>query len=112
MNLLNLTPHPIVIRVGGDEIVIPPSGQVARVIVKMDTAGTLDCNGIAIPLVSRTIGEVVGLPTDGTPCIVSSMVLEQCKGMHNVFAPDTGSTAVRDENGHIVAVTQLVAAGL
>ena len=108
--MLNLTPHAIVVRVAGEDIVIPPSGQVARVVVKIDQAGEFNLNGKSVPVVSRQVGDVVGVPTDGTPCIVSSMVLEQCKGMHNVFAPDTGSTAIRDEKGYIVAVTQLVAA--
>jgi hypothetical protein len=30
--------------------------------------------------------------------------------MDNVFAPDSGSTAIRDERGHIVAVTRLIRA--
>ncbi|MEA1980836.1 MAG: hypothetical protein U9N54_07680 [candidate division Zixibacteria bacterium] len=63
-----------------------------------------------IPVVTRSTGEVTGLPTDGTPCIVSGMVLSSVPGRTHTYAPDTGSTAIRNDVGHIVAVTRMVAA--
>jgi hypothetical protein len=62
-------------------------------------------------LFCRVPGEVTGLPEDGTPCIVSAMVLAALPpGTPGVYAPDTGATAVRNDRGHIMAVTRLVAA--
>lgn len=58
---------------------------------------------------------VTGLVRDaqGVPllCIVSGMVLAALPaGTINVYAPATGATAIRDERGQIVAVTELVTA--
>lgn len=115
MKLLNLTPHAIVIQApDGVQITIPPSGQVARVTTEERIVDELD----GVPIVVRTTGEVVvtcttddvvGLPDEGIPCLVSAMVLAAVPGRMNVYAPDSGATAIR-ENGQVVAVTRLVAA--
>lgn len=105
--MLNLTPHPItLIRQDGSSITIEPSGTVARVASVEEVCG--EVNGV--PVVCRQFGEVTGLPEPGTPCLVSSLVLSAVPGRPGVYAPDTGPTAVRDEQGRIVAVTRLVAA--
>jgi hypothetical protein len=70
-----------------------------------------------VTYVRRVAGEVIGLPkhADGIdnttiPVIVSSMVLAAVPGRANTYAPDTGPSAIRDANGHVVAVTRLVCA--
>ena len=134
--LINLTQHDIVIRrPDGTDVVIEPSGVVARVATEehlvahapvpcMGKAchdscfdvGGFECVGHcheqanAIPIVKRYMGEATGLPEEGTPCIVSAMVLAAVPHRRGVFAPDTGSTAVRGADGRIVAVTRLVRA--
>lgn len=121
--MLNLTPHAITLRTATGDVVFPPSGTVARVETIETVIGTRDVfapgvaetdaqgntTGHRIPVIARTFGAVTGLPTDGTPCLVSALVLGACVGMPGVYAPDSGSTAIR-ENGQIVAVTRLVAA--
>lgn len=105
----NLTPHAITIRAtDGTEITIPPSGIVARVSTTEEVVGTCAITGA--PIVRRKFGEVQGLPEEGAPCIVSSLVLAAVPGRSGVYAPDTGPTAVRDGNGQVIAVTRLVAA--
>lgn len=105
--MLNLTPHPIVIHTEDSKIVIPPSGRVARVSTTEEVVGSI----IGVPVVRRVFGAVEGLPEDDTePCIVSALVLEAVSGRANTYAPDTGPTAVRNEHGHVVAVTRLVEA--
>lgn len=107
--MINLTPHPITIRrTDGAEVTIPPSGMVARVTTVETVIGT--CPETGVPIVARTYGEVRGLPEEGTPCLVSALVLAAVPGRKGVFAPDTGATAVRDDRGQIIAVTRLVAA--
>lgn len=106
--MLNLTPHAITVRANGADTVFPPSGTLARVSSTEEVVGTCPVTGA--PIVRRVFGEVTGLPTDGSSCIVSAMVLSACQGMAGVYAPDTGPTAVRNEAGHVVAVTRLVAA--
>lgn len=107
MNLLNLTPHAISIIANGETVTIQPSGIVARVAVEAVQVGEV----AGVPVMANKYGKVEGLPEDKTqPILVSSMVL----GLLGVdyqniaFAPDTGKTAIRNEQGHIVAVTQLV----
>lgn len=103
---VNLTPHAINILVDGNVVTIEPSGEVARVESIEKVTGEI--NGITV--VSREFGDVHGLPEEGTPCIVSAMVLGAVPGRKGVYAPDSGPTAVRNEKGHIVHVTRLVQA--
>lgn len=107
--MLNLTPHTIVIRAAdGTDTTIPASGMLARVTSTETQVGTCPLTGVSV--MRREFGAVEGLPTDGTPCLVSSLVLSAVPaGTAGVYAPDTGPTAIR-ENGQIIAVTRLVAA--
>ena len=91
---------------GKQEYVFPPSGVVARVATVEKVVGICPLTGAEI--VQASMSAVEGLPSDfSEPVLVSAMVLAECKGLPNVFAPDTGSTAIRNEKGHIVAVTRL-----
>ena len=104
--MLNLTPHAITLqRADGSRVTFPPAGILARVSVAEEVCGEID----GVPVVSRTLGEAMGLPDEGTLCIVSAMVLSAVPGRRGVYAPDSGPTAIR-ENGQVVAVTRLVAA--
>lgn len=104
---INLTPHTLVIRTPQGDLEIDPSGIVARVAVAQKVVRQLG----AIPIVENTFGDVEGLPAPQGENIylVSAMVLSAVAGRTDVFAPDTGSTAIRNDKGHIVAVTRLVA---
>ena len=107
MEFVNLTPHDIHVRVGNEEKVIPASGKVARVAVDQKVVGEVD----GVPVVSNSYGKVENLPDytdDETIYIVSSMVLQAVHQRADVVAPDTGSTAIRNEKGQIVAVTRFV----
>ena len=107
MKFINLTPHQITIRCGdGRDCDVPPSGTVARVTVSQKQIGTLD----GIPVVANDYGDPTGVPDpkDGTIYIVSSLVKSRLNSRDDVVAPDTGATAIRDAEGHIVAVTRLV----
>lgn len=105
--MINLTPHDIVLRTANGDITIPASGTVARVAtVDTDTGDTVS----GLPVIRRAFGTVTGLPSDGSPCVVSAMVLSAVPDRANTYAPDTGPTAIRNDKGHIVAVTRLVAA--
>lgn len=112
MQLVNLTPHPIVIRrPNGAEIVIPPSGTVARV---SSTPGVLITED-PVPIYSApSWGPVEGLPdpADGTVYVVSTLGAARVPHRTDVVSPGTGPQdgAVRDENGKIVAVTRFVSA--
>ena len=104
--MLNLTPHPITVQLpDGSRVTFPPSGQLARVTTDEMVVGEM----AGVPVISRSFGQVTGLPDDGTPCIVSALVAGAVPGRRGVYAPDSGPTAIR-EGGQVVAVTRLVAA--
>lgn len=110
--MINLTPHAIVLRTAAGDVTFPPSGQVARVATLSSATGAIVAG---VPVVRHTYGPVTGLVRDAQgvplPCIVSGMVLAALPaGTINVYAPATGSTAIRDERGQVVAVTELVTA--
>jgi hypothetical protein len=114
--VLNLTPHSVVIH--GDDgrrVTIPPSGQVARVATEETAVSSVQVGGATIKVVARQLGQITGLPAEDEVCIVSSLVLEAVRSQQpwrrRVYAPDTGATAIRDDEGHIVAVTRLVGVG-
>ena len=102
----NLTQHKIVIqKPDGDRVEINPSGIVTRVSSKAEMLEVLD----GIPLSRIVYGEVQDLPAPeyGVVFIVSGLVLGRVQNRLDLFAPDSGPTAIR-ENGNIVAVCGLV----
>lgn len=103
MYIVNLTPHAL--KIG--ESTFPPSGTVAR--VTADYRGLGAVNGI--PIVAQTFGDVQGLPAPqaDTAYIVSAIVFAALAGARSdVYAPDTGPTAIRNDAGQIVGVTRLI----
>ena len=105
MQIINLTPHPINLRVGDLETIFPKGDSIARV----DSLSVETDLVIAGAIVSSTqFGEVSGLPVqqDGIFYIVSGLVLSALKGTRtDCIAPKTDMTAIRNDAGHIVAVT-------
>lgn len=107
----NLTPHGLVFRNASGDLVLPPSGTVARV----DTHVTPLRTVLGMPLRSKTLSHVTGLPDpDGVQVfVVSGMVLEALRNSGcdrtDVVAPATGPKdgAIRNEAGHVIAVTEI-----
>lgn len=109
--MINLTPHDITLRTPAGDVIYPASGQLARVSTIATPTGEIVAS---VPVVRNAYGPVTGLVRDANgvplPCIVSGMVLAALPpGTANVYAPATGSTAIR-KDGQVVAVTELVAA--
>jgi len=117
--ILNLTPHPIVLHRDGSDFTIQPScpkGQEPRV---GNAPGGVDRDHPLAGLVSvhgpDITGEVVNLPAPqpGVFLVVSGMVGDaiQKRGIFrpDVLVPGTGPQdgAIRNDKGHIVAVTRL-----
>lgn len=116
INLVNMTPHQITIRISdGTDVVIAPSGSVARVssVAGSVTKQSFEIGDFAVAE-STVFGEVEGLPppSPGIAYIVSALVGAALKGTRvDVLMPGTGPSdgAIR-ENGQIKAVTRLVRA--
>ena len=63
-----------------------------------------------IPIAKTEFKQIVNLPEpeEGTYFIVSRITMDYVPfNREDVFCVDTGPTAIRDENGQVVAVTQL-----
>jgi hypothetical protein len=111
MRLVNLTPHAIALRAAdGTDHTIAPSGVVARVATIAGEPVAVE--GIPVPVAPAVaFGSVEGLPEPmpGVAYIVSGLVGSACAGRADVLVPGTGPAdgAIRNEKGHIVAVTRL-----
>jgi hypothetical protein len=63
-----------------------------------------------IPIAKTDFKEIVNLPDpeDGTYYIVNRIVMDYVPfNREDVFCVDTGPSSIRDENGQVLAVTQL-----
>lgn len=99
MKFVNLTQHDLTIVIeSGNDLVLPASGEVARVTFSTQQVDRID----GIPIY-KTIyePEVVGLPEpeDGTIFIVSSLAAQTAK-RHDVLAP---TKLIRDDDGQVIA---------
>ena len=120
---VNLTPHNVVIRTATGDVILPPSGMVARVEMEEKKIGSIGM----IDIISTSPVKTVGLPEETGETvvilddqgheqtvpllttrtyIVSGLVLDSYEGPLHLVAPDTGATAIRD-HGQVVAVTRL-----
>ena len=115
--IINLTPHAITLRTphtslsGESTDHVFESAGVARVTSTPGQRELID--GVPVPVFGRdSFGEVIDLPApaDGVFYVVSGMVGAALNGSRNdVLVPGTGpkDNAIRNEAGHIVAVTCL-----
>jgi hypothetical protein len=121
MKILNLTPHPITIRKkNGSEVVIEPSGLVWRLKEEdVEITERLDFDTEGIEVVARRYSiDISTMPQEvwsADIVIVSLPMLLSLKAALSPLpkkplfcAPDTGSGAIRDEQGRIVGTTRLI----
>jgi len=111
VKLVNLTPHEVMVfHSDGERYIIPPSGQIARArseFIPDEPVSIFDS-------VRCEYGRVTGLPEseEGIIFIVSGLVLNVLAGSRpDCVAPDTGPSAVRDEQGNIVGVRRFLKGG-
>ena len=130
MKMINLTPHKIVFRGEYDPlpgrastIEIEPSGQIARVTMDYAEAeqihvedgsffgaeGGVHAKIEHVDTVRVSYGEIEGLPDPAPDTIyIVSAIVAQAAMRADVLSPDTGPTAIRDENGQIEAVRRFI----
>lgn len=128
MNIINLTPHPVVVlrddpngpftgSVGTgpatkeikysivDEI--KPAGPVARARQTDEVVGDVQVNGYAVPLVRTVFGATTDLPdADGTTKFVVSIITAQAAKAAGRDTSDllVTSDPVRDANGRLIGI--------
>ena len=110
IELVNLTPHDITLRLeDGSDFIVPTSGTVARVSSTPGEQGRI--KGIPVQVWGKTtFGEIEDLPDPepGKIFLVSGLVGSRVEGRDDVLVPGTGPRdgAIR-EDGKIVAITRL-----
>lgn len=97
MKIVNLTPHSIAFVKESGNLVIEPSGIIARVSTSTQVIGEID----GVPVTETVFGEVENLPEpqEDTVFLVSSLVAQRVTGRSDVFIPNE---SVRDSEGRIV----------
>ena len=99
----NLTPHCINFVGSNNQVVleVPPSGIVARAISTRTIDGTVNVEGIDIPINKTSFGNIMSLPEpeDGVIYIVSSITAQACPEREDVYIVDE---SVRDADGRII----------
>lgn len=103
--LINMTPHPLAIRMREEVIRLAPSGIVPRC-----SASRMPCDYTdGIQTVRTTLGSVVDLPDakEGVYLIVSALVMNACPDRADLRSP---GEAVRDAAGVIVGCNGLCCA--
>lgn len=115
MKVFNMTPHPVTVRLDDEtEITYEPCGKVFR-LVETDEPYGRDVDGV--PVVKRSfavsIAEFPELDDPDAVVIVSLPAALMLKSAQLnlralIVASDTGSGAIRDEKGQIVAVRRFI----
>jgi len=115
----NYTQHAVTIRDREGNKITHPSLGLAEAREITEEVGLIHIDGLGEPIVTirKSVVDVAGLPepVNGVVYIVAGIVLsalrEQGSTRTDVFGPATGFVdgAIRDDKGHIVAVTKLVA---
>lgn len=107
MRLVNLTPHAVtLIASNGSQVVVQPSGSLARVATTEKVVGNTEIEGLEFPIVATQFGEVQGLPEqeEGTMYLVSALVKEAAAARGDLVSP---GAQVRNEQGQVVGCKSL-----
>jgi len=107
---INLTPDPVRIKFPkGAVAVVRPFGTVARAKMSVKPANPIS---LTVPTVTQETESIEGLIGSGWQTkIVSAEMMKYCVGRDDVVTPDTGSSAIRDEDGNLIAVTRFIRPG-
>ena len=105
MKLVNLTPHAVNIVLEDGALNIVPSGVVARCSQSDVNVGTIDVDGIAVPLTETSFGDVVDLPAPAPDTLyIVSRLVATAANRDDLVVPNG---IVRDDNGNIIGCKSL-----
>lgn len=106
MRLVNLTPHPVTLIVGDQTLTIPPEPTPARCSETRTVVGSVEVDGLEVPVTVVGFGEVQGLPDpqEGVLYVVSRIVAEARRDRADLVIPDD---LVRDGEGRIIGAKAL-----
>lgn len=105
MKILNLTPHSLTLVGDNGTLVVPPSGQVARLTVTRKEITPIEIDGFILPVNRPTLGAITGIPEreHGVILVVSALVAEAVRRA-DVMSP---GELLRDGFGAIVGARGL-----
>lgn len=111
VNLVNLTPHPVVLRPeGGGSVTIAPSGAVCRAREEREFVGHVSIAGVGVPVYRIAYGAPEGLPAPepGTIYVVSALAAQAIRA-HRPDRDDVVvvSDPVRDDQGRVIGARSL-----
>ncbi len=88
---------------------VPHEPVSARVSTVEEVVGLSNAGGLIVTVSKHTFGKIEGLPEPkpDTIFVVSGMARDALEGRPDVLAPDTGKTAVRNQQGQVAYVTRL-----
>lgn len=106
VRLVNLTPHPVNIRIGDIEVALPASAAPARLTGTVEDVGMVRFEGLDVPLVKRCFTGIEGLPAAaaGVLLIVSQLVVDFVADRADLVTP---TDLVRDDAGNVIACRAL-----
>jgi len=107
MKLRNLTSHPVDIHGETAHLTLPPEANATPRIIETSTArGTVDLNGLTVPLLQVTASHVSGLPApeQGILLVVARVVAEAAPERDDLVVP---YEPVRDPQGAVVGCRSL-----
>lgn len=107
MKIVNLTPHALNFLDAENHVALNvPSSGLARAAQRRENIGTIDADGVTLPVTRSVFGAVEGLPAPeaGTIYVVSAITAQAVPEREDVFIVDD---SVRDENGRIIGVRGL-----
>lgn len=112
MHVINLMKHDCKVQDSetGEVKTYRPSQMVAVASEGFEVRGDRILGALVVCRVRDRKVENLPDPQEGTVYLVAGLVLDALEGSgrSDVFAPDSGPSAVRNEQGHILHVTRLV----
>jgi len=107
VRFVNLTPHRVTIRAGEEDVVLPPSGTVARIREEAIGEWVAVVDGVPAPVREIALAAVEGLPEPepGVFYLVSRVVAMTVDGRDDLVCP---GDLIRNEAGQVVGADGLV----
>ena len=107
MRITNLTPHSLTLVGDNGTLVVPPSGDIARLAVSRTAIAPVTIDGVTLPISLPVMGEVEGLPAavHGVILVVSALVAGAVN-RQDVMSP---GELIRDSGGNVIGARGLCA---
>lgn len=105
--IINITPHPLNIKVGEETLTIPPSGVIARLSVTHESQPSINIDGVEVPVYKTKFGPIENLPKPQKGFYyVASALVANAANRSDVLSP---GELIRDNQGNVIGAKGLTA---